>query len=306
MVSLITKRLLATMLVCLTHSGLTTGYSQEAKPASAAELTKTYCLACHQVDKKIVGPSFVEMASIYKENPAGLVLWAMNPGKKRPETIQMPAMAFLGEEKLAQIAEYILKEAEGKKETASVGNTAAKIPSLVDPARPKVQRIFMPDASPAAIAVAMPGDLSYCWDATSCKLRYVWKGKFIEPMPVWRGNGNGLAKIMGDKVLVTGSAAQTLFSSDSKPKFIGYRMIDGLPEFTYTVGDLKVSELILPLPGGDGITQIFSIGGASKQIIMNIPYASDHRLTTSTGSLKDGVWRVDASPHNVLSLTTQF
>jgi len=296
----------ALLLTCLVFMQLGLLRSQDANAESAANLTKTYCLACHQVDKKIVGPSFVEMASIYKDNPGGLVLWAMNPGKKRPETIQMPSMAFIGEEKLTRIAEYILKEAEGKEEVQSTGSVSSEIPSLVDPARPKVQRIFMPDASPASIAVAMPGNLSYCWDSTSCKLRYVWKGQFIEPMPVWKGNGNGLAKIMGEKVLITGKPSQAFFKSDSQPKFMGYRTIDGLPEFTYMIGSQKISELILPLNDGSGITQIFTITSAGSQVIMDLSYSSNHQTTVSTGTLDNGIWRVDSSPHNVISLTTKF
>ena len=52
--------------------------------------------------------------------------------------------------------------------------------------RPLLYRIFMPDASPAAIAVALPHGVSYCWDAGTCHLRYAWIGGFVDPMPVWR------------------------------------------------------------------------------------------------------------------------
>ena len=33
-----------------------------------------------------------------------------------------------------------------------------------------VHRTFMPDSSPAAIAVSLPGGHSYCWDAGNCRL----------------------------------------------------------------------------------------------------------------------------------------
>ena len=39
----------------------------------------------------------------------------------------------------------------------------------------------MPGAGPAAIAVSLPNDLSYCWDAGSCRLRYAWQGEFLDP-----------------------------------------------------------------------------------------------------------------------------
>ena len=37
-----------------------------------------------------------------------------------------------------------------------------------------------PEAGPAAIAVAVNEELHYCWDAGECRLRYIWKGDFID------------------------------------------------------------------------------------------------------------------------------
>ena len=66
---------------------------------------------------------------------------------------------------------------------------------------PVVYRTYMPGASPAAFAVALPGGHNYCWDAGECRLRYIWKGDFVDGWAVWRSNGNGLAKIQGDVLL---------------------------------------------------------------------------------------------------------
>lgn len=272
---------------------------------STPELVKAYCAACHQVDKKGVGPSFVEIASIYKDNPAGIVLWSSNPGKKRPETIQMPSMAFLGDKKLNQIAQYIIQEAKGKKEVE--GEVANTIPTIIEPARPKVQRVFMPDASPASIAVALPGKLSYCWDATTCRLRYVWKGQFIDPWPVWRGNGNGLATIKGQIIYSTGDPGPTFRGGKSSPKFLGYRLINGIPEFKYRVGADVISELIIPLPDDSGLTQIFSINGTSKSMVLDLPESEKVKYSFSAGSLNDDQnLSLTSSGHQVFSLTTQF
>jgi cytochrome c len=67
------------------------------------------CAACHAPDAKLVGPSLREISQIYAGNPSGIVTWAMAPGKKRPELPPMPAFSHLGEDKLRQIAEYMLK-----------------------------------------------------------------------------------------------------------------------------------------------------------------------------------------------------
>ena len=67
------------------------------------------CMACHALDTQLVGPPLREIATIYNGKPEGIAAWAMAPGKKRADFPQMPGFERLGEEKLRQIAEYILK-----------------------------------------------------------------------------------------------------------------------------------------------------------------------------------------------------
>lgn len=66
------------------------------------------CAACHALDKVLVGPSLQEIAGIYGENPAGIVTWTENPGRKREGFTQMPAFK-LGEEKLQAVASYMIE-----------------------------------------------------------------------------------------------------------------------------------------------------------------------------------------------------
>jgi cytochrome c len=66
------------------------------------------CASCHAVDKVLVGPSLVEIANIYKNNPDGIVKWAMNPGKKRAGFQQMPSFSHLPPEQLKMVADYML------------------------------------------------------------------------------------------------------------------------------------------------------------------------------------------------------
>lgn len=287
--------------------------AQENPVESGEKLASTYCLACHQVDRKIVGPSFVEIAGIHRNNPQGIVDWAINPGKKRPDAIQMPSMSFLGEEKLKLIADYMLEAAQGKKEVAndSNGDGGNQVPSLEDTVRPRVQRIFMPDAGPAAIAVAMPGTLSYCWDAGNCQLRYAWRGQFIDPWPVWKGNGNGLATVKGQILFKSAPDQSTHLksgedSSLGSRKFLGYRLVDGLPEFRYRVGSVEVTELIKPIPGDSGMTQLFSIHGAGGILRFNLSQGPGVSHKSSAGSIIDGELHVSAGEARSLAIHTFF
>lgn len=71
------------------------------------------CAACHALNKVLAAPSLVEVYSLYKDNPEGIVTWAKNPGKKRPEFAPMPSFAHLGDEKLRLVADYILEMVSG-------------------------------------------------------------------------------------------------------------------------------------------------------------------------------------------------
>ncbi|MGB0578793.1 MAG: c-type cytochrome, partial [Limisphaerales bacterium] len=73
------------------------------------KLLMTACSACHHPEQRIVGPSLNEIRQRYASNPAGIVQWAMNPQNKNPQLPPMPSFAFLGEDKLQLIAEYILR-----------------------------------------------------------------------------------------------------------------------------------------------------------------------------------------------------
>lgn len=88
---------------------LRTGAQRAASGVSEGQhLFETTCGACHAVDQPLVGPSLTEIATIYADNPSGIVTWARAPGKKRANLPQMPPFAVLGDAKLKQIADYML------------------------------------------------------------------------------------------------------------------------------------------------------------------------------------------------------
>lgn len=66
------------------------------------------CSGCHGLARRVVGPPLTEISTIYANDALGIVRWARAPGKKRPDSPQMPAFAALGDAKLRAIAEYML------------------------------------------------------------------------------------------------------------------------------------------------------------------------------------------------------
>jgi len=77
--------------------------------SDAQHLFEGTCGACHGVDKKIVGPPLTEIATIYANDPNGIVAWARAPGKKRADFPQMPSQSALGDAKLHTLADYMLQ-----------------------------------------------------------------------------------------------------------------------------------------------------------------------------------------------------
>ena len=90
------------------------GAGDAIKTGPTGESVFANCAACHALNKVLAAPSLVEVYSIYKDNPEGIVAWAKAPGKKRPQFAPMPSFAHLGDEKLQLVADYILKLAGGQ------------------------------------------------------------------------------------------------------------------------------------------------------------------------------------------------
>ena len=261
------------------------------------------CAPCHAPDTKLVGPSLVEISSLYGKNADGFVHWCTTPGKKRPDAIEMPSMAHLGEENLLAIRRYILEISKGVVEKKDSGKDPfAAAPTLV--ARPLVQRIFMPNAGPAAIAVAFDAYTSLCWDAGVCRLRYAWTDGFIDGYPYWKGNGSSQAKVVG-KVRYTEAASP--FGSKAPVVFHGYDLKDGLPVFRYSAGALEVSESYKALPDGKGIERHFTLAAPPPgPLTLQFPGDPKTSITSDRGTLAKGVLTLTPADARDFTLTLTF
>ena len=215
------------------------------------------CSACHMPDRMHVGPSLVEIAGLYGDKRDDFLKWCKDPKPKRKGVIQMPSMASVSDDLLLKIHDYIMTSTKGVKEVVVKNRDKFRAsPSMRK--RPLVQRLFMPEAGPAAIAVAVSDDLHYCFDAGTCRLRYIWKGDFIDGWPVWRGNGDGIAKILGD-VILRETKSPLPIPANAKRKFLGYRMKDGLPTFRYRIGKTYVEERITMAADTNGLARSFTL-----------------------------------------------
>lgn len=162
--------------------------------------------------------------------------------------------------------------------------------------RPYVQRIFMPAAGPAAIAVALPGEQNFCWDAGECRLRYAWRGAFIDATAQWRGNGNNLAVLPAEPWWKGAKDAfpLKLGTGGAKVKFLGYKLDGGVPEFHYRVGETEVFEKISAAPKDAGLAIRFRIPKAVQPVQFSAE-TGDAAWSSSAGTFTAGTLSLDAA-----------
>jgi mono/diheme cytochrome c family protein len=242
---------------------------------SAAEdgklLYEQNCSACHLPDQMVVGPSLIEITKLYGQKPKEFVAWAVKPQKKRNGVIEMPSMAHLGEANLLAIRDYMMQAAQGLKEKPAL----TKDPLARATRRPEVQRMFLPNVGPAAIAVALPGDLNYCFDAGDCRLRTVWRGEFLDCWAYYKSNGRATAALLG-KPLWSLPADESL---QKRVRFHGYTVdATGLPTFEYERDGARFRETIVA--DGKGLARRFEVTTTKP-----IAFALDPATTCSVGTL---------------------
>lgn len=74
---------------------------------------KSGCLACHTVDKKIIGPAYKEIAAKYRDQPdaeSQLIQKVKNGGKGVWGQIPMPPNAHVKDEDVKTLVEWVLSQ----------------------------------------------------------------------------------------------------------------------------------------------------------------------------------------------------
>jgi hypothetical protein len=251
----------------------------------------------------VVGPSLVEIRGIYNGKPDDFVKWSVAPEKKRDGVIEMPSMIHVGEEGLRAVYTHMMKVSMGVKEVKQAeGDPFGSSPTHV--VRPQVQRIFMPNASPASVAVALDENTSLCWDAGTSRLRYAWTGGFIDGFPYWKGNGSSIAKIVG-KVRYT--ELKSPFPESDEAKFLGYKIEAGSPIFKYRIGTTTVSESFSPLEEGKGFVRNFKLDPApSVPLVMDFPESQEAGYTSDKGKWNGHILTLAPSEASTFTVTISF
>ncbi len=174
-----------------------------------------------------------------------------------------------------------------------VGTSAAASAAHPYPTSPPIMyRTFMPNSSPATIAVGLEGGVSYAFDTVPVTIRYAWSGGFVDNSEVFKGHvANQRATIEGDVFYRSDGQFPLRIGDPGRPpnvEFEGYRMVEGRPEFRYTMDGLTVRELITPAPEGTGLQRKFQIE-EPPQDIRFVRRAADSVRVEATA----GTWAAD-------------
>ncbi len=123
-----------------------------------------------------------------------------------------------------------------------------------------VIRWDMPESTPAAIAVGLPGKLSYCFDAGRSQVLYAWQGGFVDLTDTLlkktdKNRMTPTAALVGDIIYRSKEFPIRVSDRERIPqrKFKGYRLVGGVPEFHYQVDGIDVYEKLSPLADGKAI-----------------------------------------------------
>jgi hypothetical protein len=164
-----------------------------------------------------------------------------------------------------------------------------------------MQRIFLPDAGPASIAIALDHQTSLAWDAGTCRFRYAWTGGFIDGYPYWKNNGSSQAKIIGT---IRYTEADALFPGT--PKFHGYEVKNGLPTFHYTIGSRKITETFEAISSG-GFNRHFTLCPApSAPLILKFSPGATNRITSDAGTWSQNTLTLNPDQTAKFTLTHTF
>jgi azurin len=159
-------------------------------------------------------------------------------------------------------------------------------------APPIMYRTFMPNSSPATIAVGLTGGVSYAFDTVPVTIRYAWSGGFVDNSEVFKGHvANQRASIEGTVFYRSeGQFPLRIGDAGGEPsvEFEGYRMIEERPQFRYTMDGITVRELVTPAPDGVGLRREFQIADP-PQAIRFVRQAADS-LTVKASA---GTWQAD-------------
>ena len=220
------------------------------------------CVTCHNLNgQKSLGIPAVDLAHVpARLQPAWFMKYMLDPASLRPQT-RMPAFfengkslnseLFKGDAAKQIEALWIyLKEVNETRMPEGMEDTGGF--ELVPTDAPIVHRTFVQDVGPRAIAVGFPGGLNYAFDAETCRLALVWRGRFIDAESAWADRFTPFVSPLGEYIAKLPEGPAVALKAEGpwdhgNIRFLGYRLDESrTPIFQFQLGDVTIEESLRP------------------------------------------------------------
>ena len=166
-----------------------------------------------------------------------------------------------------------------------------------------VYRTYLLDAPSRAIAVGLPGDVSFGFDAQNCRLLYAWRGGFLDVTKSWKGFGGWYSKLLGEKFHVAPPGFPLRIGNLQKEpevRFKGYDLVDGYPVFKYLVDGSPVRHRILITEDQKSVQHHFDLPGNTKPVT----FLADENHQAADADWSEGRWKVQGDKQAKFSIST--
>lgn len=231
------------------------------------------CIACHDIKHyktaaESKGPNLAYMTK--RVSYDWFVRWMSNPQRLKPG---VPMPAFFAAQKPAErdanidaLWDYLLQKEKmpTPKELKVDPNQFVLKPKD----HPLVNRVYirLPDKRELlrAICVGLPNGVSYCFDAETCQLVYVWTDGYLDMAPHWK-NQSGFPTPAIGKSFYLPKPSEGLQIGSHKPAYRGYQLVDGIPQFEFTYGKTSV-KMRIDASSIAEIRQTYQIAGRTEPI----------------------------------------
>ncbi len=253
------------------------------------------CINCHDFAGHrsagdLRGPDMTEMHARIRTD--WLLRWLREPSRLQPGTA-MPAFFsdMPATQAHAKMAALVHALAAGKSLPLPEGLLAGPQDyRLVVRDEPIVFRTFIADSSTRSIAVGLPGGVNYVFDAEQCRVRFAWSGEFLDVAPVWTGRGGGQAKGLGKRFFTAPDGHPLRIGNpDVEPqlKFLGYRLVDKFPEFSFEVNGVRVRQRVRKATAESSLEWEFALGETREPVWFLTPKGLATTFASGIGEVAD-------------------
>jgi mono/diheme cytochrome c family protein len=265
---------------------------------------QTSCITCHnyrginnQKEGVVPAPDMAEIGKTLRHD--WFRRWLHNPPRMAPGT-SMPQffLTLKGDEREQKIDELwaaLVHQARLPlpKGLIDVVTEGTRIVVGDDPVLFRASTKIPKAQIDRAINVGLPGGTNFTFDAATARLRYAWKGDFINAGAAWNGRGGNPVSAQGASLYIAPSHFPLRIgssSADPKVRFLGYYLVEKYPVFRYSVDGVEVHERIAV--SDTKLVRRFTIEVADKPV----SFIGDktRKYTSSKGEFKDGVLTIPA------------